>query len=174
VRRGELCGLRWSDIDLAAGTLWVRRAVKYGTRRMPIEGPTKTHQIRRVALDRGTVVVLSDYRDRQLQWAADAGVEIGVDAYVFTLDPSGQKPWLPDSFSHSFERVARKVNAGLRLHDLRHFAATHAIAAGIDVRTVAGRLGHADASTTLRVYSQFVVERDRQAAEVVGSLISDA
>ena len=80
------------------------------------------------------MAVLSDYRNRQDDRAAKAGGPLAADAYVFTLDPGGQTPWLPDSCSHAFERIARNVSACVRLHDLRHFAATHAIAAGIDAR----------------------------------------
>jgi integrase len=60
----------------------------------------------------------------------------------------------------------------VRLHDLRHFTATQLIGAGVDVRTVAGRLGHTDPSMTLRVYSHALEERDRAAAAVMGSLLA--
>jgi integrase len=60
----------------------------------------------------------------------------------------------------------------IRFHDLRHFSATQLIGAGVDVRTVAERLGHADASTTLRIYSSFLEERDRVAAEILGALVA--
>jgi integrase len=62
----------------------------------------------------------------------------------------------------------------VRLHDLRHFQATELIAAGVDVRTVAGRLGHADPSTTLRVYAAFMEPADQGAAKVIGRLLGAA
>jgi len=58
---------------------------------------------------------------------------------------------------------------GLRLHDLRHFAATRLLAAGVPVRTVSGRLGHANAATTLGVYAHFLAESDQVAADVIRS-----
>lgn len=61
--------------------------------------------------------------------------------------------------------------AGMRLHDLRHFAATRLLAAGIPVRTVRGRLGHSNASTTLSVYAHFLEESDRDAAHAIGELL---
>jgi integrase len=67
--------------------------------------------------------------------------------------------------------LAHEIGVHTRFHDLRHFAATQAIAAGIDVRTVAGRLGHADPSITLRVYSHVLAERDRAAAALLGGLV---
>lgn len=60
----------------------------------------------------------------------------------------------------------------VRLHDLRHFAATHMLTSGVDVRTVSGRLGHDDASTTLGVYSQFMESADADAADVLGNLVA--
>jgi integrase len=62
---------------------------------------------------------------------------------------------------------------GVRLHDLRHYVATRLLTAGIDVRTVAGRLGHRNAATTLNVYSHFVPEADRQAADVLAHLLEN-
>ena len=60
----------------------------------------------------------------------------------------------------------------VRLHDLRHFVATQLLGAGVDVRTVAGRLGHRNAATTLNVYAHFLEQSDREAAEVIGSVIA--
>jgi len=68
-------------------------------------------------------------------------------------------------------RVAQRVGAKLRFHDLRHFSATELIGAGTDVRTVAFRLGHADPSTTLRVYPHALVAKDREAAAILGALV---
>ena len=61
---------------------------------------------------------------------------------------------------------------GVRLHDLRHFVATQLLSAGVDVRTVAGRLGHRNAATTLNVYAHFLEQSDRAAADIMGKLIS--
>lgn len=60
----------------------------------------------------------------------------------------------------------------VRLHDLRHFTATQLIGAGVDVRTVAGRLGHSDPSLTLRIYSHVIEERDRAAAAIIGQVLN--
>jgi integrase len=72
-----------------------------------------------------------------------------------------------------FIRVRNEVKAPtVRLHDLRHFTATQLIGAGVDVRTVAGRLGHSDPSLTLRIYSHALEERDRAAATIMGNVLS--
>jgi integrase len=62
----------------------------------------------------------------------------------------------------------------VRLHDLRHFSATRLLAAGVPIRTVSGRLGHANASTTLGVYAHFVQDSDRDAADALGAVLADA
>ncbi|MHB1496751.1 MAG: tyrosine-type recombinase/integrase [Acidimicrobiales bacterium] len=175
-RRGELCGLRWSDIE--DGVLHVRRAVKHGVdKRELVVGPTKTHQERAVSLDTSAQRFLAAWRVRVQAWAAGIGTEVLPDGYVlpggpgWLTDPSGAEPMKPDTLSSAFERLAHKTSVRLRFHDLRHFNASQLIGAGVDVRTVAGRLGHADASTTLRVYAHTLAERDRKAAEIIGRLV---
>jgi integrase len=79
----------------------------------------------------------------------------------------------PDSLGQAFGRLGRAEGIeGVTLHTLRHFSASVLIASGRDVRTVAGRLGHSDATTTLRVYSHMVEGRDRDAADFLGQLMS--
>jgi len=83
--------------------------------------------------------------------AADLGISITPDSPIFTYDLV--RPIAPDTVSHYVRSIATKVGVDTHLHALRHFAATELIGAGHDVRTVAGRLGHRDASVTLKVYS---------------------
>jgi integrase len=90
--------------------------------------------------------------------------------WIFTYD--GTNPINPDTVTHYVKAVATRVGVDTHLHALRHFAATQMIGGGTDVRTVAGRLGHKDASTTLRVYSHALPERDRDAAGLLGRALS--
>ena len=84
----------------------------------------------------------------------------------------GAMPWRPNRLTQAFARLRTPLGLDrVRLHDLRHFQATELIAAGVDVRTVAGRLGHADPSTTLRIYAAFTRPADARAARVVGRLL---
>ncbi|HTT88936.1 MAG TPA: tyrosine-type recombinase/integrase [Acidimicrobiales bacterium] len=177
-RLGELCGLRWSDIDLEHNVLHIRRAVKHGLdKRELVVGPTKTHQHRKVSLDPTALALLAGHRQRVESWAAQGGVSLLEDGYVLPggpawgFDPSGAEPLKPDTVTSAFARLAERCRAQVRFHDLRHFSATQLIGAGVDVRTVAYRLGHADPSTTLRVYSHALAERDREAAAILGKLI---
>ncbi|MFZ0668438.1 MAG: tyrosine-type recombinase/integrase [Acidimicrobiales bacterium] len=107
------------------------------------------------------------------EWARQAEVSVAPDAYVFSHAVDGSKPFRPDNVTGFFTRVRDSLDLRhVRLHDLRHFTATQLIGAGVDVRTVAGRLGHSDPSVTLRVYSHALEERDRAAADVMGRVLS--
>jgi integrase len=171
-RRGELCGLRWSDIDEPGAQLTIARSVRHAVdKRQLVVAPTKTGRVRRVALDARTLEMLSRYRNQAASWAEKARVPLHASGYILTLDPSGSTPLKPDSITAGFARAARRVGAQIRFHDLRHMSASLLIGAGTDVRTVAGRLGHADASTTLRIYAHAFEARDRQAAEILGALL---
>jgi len=171
-RRGELCALRWSDIDLESKTLTIERGVIM-VRGGVVERPTKTHNRRAIALDDGTVAVLSVHRDCERKVAAECGVVLAADAFVFSRRLGGTHPLRPDNCTTTFERLRNRAGlSGFSFKDAtRHLAATRLIGAGVDVRTVAGRLGHARASTTLDIYSHFLPERDREAAEILGALL---
>lgn len=171
-RRGELCGLRWSDIDPVRCQVTVARSIRHGLDKTElVVAPTKTGRSRRVSLDARTLDLLGQYRQQAQEWAAAARVELAPDAYVLSLDPTGRTPLKPDTITAGFARSVRRVGARLRFHDLRHMSASLLIGAGTDVSTVAARLGHADPSTTLRIYAHAFEARDRQAAEVMGALL---
>jgi integrase len=173
LRRGELAGLRWDDLDLVRGRLYVRRSIKKAIDGGWVVGPPKTHQTRAVALDGFTVLLLREHRCRAAGWATQAGVTIGPTGYVLTFDPSGVEPMKPDSLGQALGRLCRHQGIeGITLHSLRHFSASMLLASGRDVRTIAGRLGHSDASTTLRVYAHMVEGRDQDAADYLGGLLA--
>lgn len=163
-RRGELCGLRWSDVDLPSGVLTYRSAVaQYGRRRELKD--TKTHQQRRVTLDPETVLVMTEHWGRCQDRAAAAGVPLAQDAFVFSRLPGGRAHLVPSSVSQRYARLVGRLDIDTHLHSLRHYSATELIAAGVDVRTVAGRLGHSGGGvTTLRVYAAWLAEADQRAA----------
>lgn len=172
-RRGELCGLRWKDVDLKAKALTIARSVVEGAGSKLIEKDTKTHASRRIALDAGTVRKLREHLARCESRASACGVMLSESAHVFSADPDGDRAWAPNDVTKDFIRLRKKVGLDtVRLHDLRHFAATRLLAAGVPVRTVSGRLGHANAATTLGVYAAFVEESDREAAKKLGSLLT--
>ena len=171
-RRSELVALRWRDVDLTDGTVRIERGVVMGPAGL-VEKDTKTHAARRVALDDGTVEIVRAHRARMAARAAMCRVELTDDAFVFSNAGDSSESWFPDSVSRGFKRLC--IAEGLpdaRLHDLRHFVASQLLSAGVDIRTVAGRLGHRNAATTLNVYAHFLEQADRGAADVIGRVIA--
>ncbi len=170
-RRGEVCALRWSAIDLNEGTASVHRTVIIVSgAAVERDHPKTAASRRRVSLDPGTVTVLVAHRQRQEERVAECEGTLAPDPYLFSTEIDGSRPWHPAVVTHRFKRLARRVGLeGVRLHDLRHFVATQLIAGGVDVRTVAGRLGHANPSVTLNTYAAWVPARDQDAANLIGS-----
>lgn len=157
-RRGELCGLRWSDLD--AETLHVRRSVSVVGRDVHIKS-TKTGRERSVHLGPATLALLEQHR---------AGSPYtGPADYVFASPDRG--PWLPSTVTHRLVRFRKAAGVKFRLHDLRHYAATTAIDAGIPITAVAARLGHARPSTTTDMYGTPSTEEDRRAGAVLDGIL---
>jgi integrase len=172
LRRGEACALRWSDLDFDARTLVIRRALIIVKGKSTVVKSTKTRSIRKIALDSTTVSALQEQRSFMRSRAAAEGLELDGDAYLFSHAVDGKRPWYPDNVSHNFILLRDRLGFdGVRLHDLRHAHATQLLAAGVPVRTVSGRLGHANAATTLGVYAHFLASSDRDAADVITELL---
>ena len=172
MRRAELAGLRWVDVDLAAARVSPRRprvVVNYVVH----ESEPKTRMGRRsLALDPATVAALEEHKIRQEQERADVGSAWRDSGLVFTR-PEGS-PIHPDLITDWFRRLARAARLPpIRLHDVRHSYATAALAAGIPAKVISERLGHATIAITLDVYSHVIPGMDAQAADAVASLILD-
>jgi integrase len=182
-RRGELCALRWGDLQaihsqrgthdcIAAGCRWVlaveRAIAQSADEREVWEKDTKTHQQRRVALDPETVAVFSEHRQRCDQAAQAAGATITDECFMFASTPDGTGPCKPSSMSNRYKLRADKLGIKTSLKSLRHYSATELITAGVDIRTVAGRLGHSGGgTTTLKVYAAWVAAADQLASTVL-------
>ncbi len=169
-RRGEMCALRWTDVDLARGVVTVERSyaqTKAGTR----EKSTKSRQKRRVAIDTYTVELLTAYREVCQQQVASFSTALPRDAFVFSGSPDYSTALLPSTATQRYRRLAARVGLrSTRLHALRHYSATELLNAGVDLRTVAGRLGHGSGgATTLRFYAAWANEADRRAADALVS-----
>jgi integrase len=163
-RRGELCALRWEHVDFAAGVVTIRASIAQNGRRT-WEKDTKTHQRRRIVLDVQTLSLLHAYLRHCAVRAGALDVALRDDAFVFSPEPDGGAWPRPDSATQRYQRMCARLGWDMNFHQLRHYSATELIAAGVDVRTVAGRLGHGGGgTTTLRVYSAWVAEADQRAA----------
>jgi integrase len=172
-RRGELCALQWECVDLDRAVLTLRRSIARDGEGGWYVKDTKTHQQRRVALDASTVAVLTEHRERAEARAAAAGVSIQPQAFVFSLAPNQADFRIPGAVSQRYSKMAARLGVDTHLHAL-HYSATELLAAGVDVRTVAGRLGHAGGgTTTLRFYSAWRHEADQRAARNLGMSMPD-
>jgi len=177
MRRGELLGLRWSDVDLDAGKLSIRRSVEMidGERR---EKPPKTRRsARTLAIAPFVVEALRRQKREQNERRLLFGLGRDENAYIF--DRADCSPWRPDSFSWSFaDLVRRSKGAKVRLHDLRHSHATLALAAGTDLKTISAALGHSTISVTANTYLHEVESLQQgHAARIdamLGSAVTDA
>jgi integrase len=169
MRRGEVLALRWVDLDLDAAQVAVRRssvAVGYEV----IDGETKTGRARTVALDPGTVAAMRAHRKTQLEERLAWG-ELWTDTGLVFTQEDGTAIH-PHSLSRFFEHRAK--SAGLptiRFHDLRHTHATLGLAAGVPAKVMQERLGHANVSITLDLYTHVVPGMQEQAAATMGALV---
>jgi integrase len=171
-RRGELCALRWSDVDLGAAAVTIARSMAEDRGGRLVEKGTKTHAERLVSIDHETAAVMRQQLDRCQAASAACGVVLPRLAFVFSRKPDGSKPMHPNDATAAFGLLRAQLGiSGIRLHDLRHFAATRLLVAGVPVRQVSGRLGHASASTTLNIYAHAVAELDAAAASVLAGVL---
>jgi integrase len=171
-RRSQLLGLRWAEIDLGHAAIGFARAYVDGPTG-PVLQATKTHRTYRVAIDQATLERLVGLRRRADTRARSSGVELADTAFVFSAEPDGSAPWSPNRVTKHFIRHLRRSGVGrFRLHDLRHFMATQMLGHGVAIVTVAQRLGHARASTTLNVYGHCIPGADRDAARFISNLIT--
>lgn len=160
LRRGELLGLKWEDIDFSTQTLRVRRQVGRINGEVR-EAPLKTkNAYRTISLGTDAVAILKQQRDKQPS-----------SAYVFPSPTGG--PIAPDSVLHMLHRVLDRAGLPeIRFHDLRHTFATLALQNGVDVKTVSGMLGHFSAGFTLDTYAHVTTAAQKKAAETMGEVLA--
>jgi len=162
-RRGELCALRWDRIDFESGVASIRSSIAQSGRDTWAKD-TKTHQQRRIVLDAQTLALLRAYLAFSTNRATDLSTSLAHNAYVFSSAPDGSSPLKPDTVTQRYRRMCARLGWDMHIHQLRHYSATELLTSGVDLRTVAGRLGHGDATTTLRFYTAWVAEADQRAA----------
>ena len=171
-RRGELCALRWRDVDLDAGELRIERSVIELADGSTVERTTKTKKPRRLRLDPETVEALLDHRRT---WGARLAVlklHLSPTAHLFSSSSDGSTPMRPAAATQAFRRLRARAGIDGRLHDLRHFHATQLLSQQTPVKTVSVRLGHANASTTLRIYAHALEADDQGAAATIGRTLA--
>ncbi len=170
MRRGELIGLKWADVDLDAGRLAVRRARVAVGYQIVWSSPKTAKSARVIALDPATCEVLRAHRARQ-----DAEKALVGDSYhdedILFAKPDGSSLH-PDYVSQRFGRLVKKAGLTMiRPHDTRHTAATLLLEAGIPVKVVSERLGHSTTSTTADLYQHVAPHMQEEAANKLGAML---
>ena len=170
LRRGELAGLRWMDVDLEASSISIRHTLISLDHKVEHSSPKTERGRRSIGLDPVTLAALRAHRGRQLEERLAGGKAWTDTGFVFTKDDG--LPYHPQSLSSAFRRHSRRAGLpAIRYHDLRHSYATAALVAGIRPKVVSARLGHANIQITLDTYSHILPEMDQEAAATVASLI---
>lgn len=171
-RRGELAALRWSDLDLDHATVHIQAAATRLPGQPVRTKSTKTNATGVLALDPGTITAMRAWRTELQQRRLALGLgRLTPTDWVWPAKDH-RSPIDPDAITYQWSKIRARVGMDdVRFHDLRHAAATHMVAAGIDVRTVAGRLRHASPAMTLDVYAGRDLDADRAAAVTMGGLL---
>ena len=167
LRRSELLGLHWDNIDLDAGSLMVVKTLQRIYGRGLVEGQPKTAKSRRsIALSSTAVTVLRSVRVTQLEQRMAVGPVWNDTGYAFT-QPDG-RPIDPDAVTHDFQSVVRRAELPhLTFHGLRHAHATLMLTAGVHPKIVSERLGHSNISITMDIYSHVMPGMQEAAAQAV-------
>lgn len=163
LRLGEICGLMWSDFDARKGTLNVNRTLHKEKGGRLVTGDTKTYAGTRT-------IVLPDSTAELLRCRKK-------NSYSVWIFPNPLKPEAPMNPSIAYRQLKAILTENslpdLRFHDLRHTFATHALANGVDAKTLSGILGHTKASFTVDTYTHTTTDMHRKAAEIVGGFLTD-
>ena len=159
LRRGELLGLKWTDIDWENGIIKVRRQIARVDGQI-VEAPLKTkNSYRTVTISQQAIEVLKQQKEKNN------------DEYVFPSPNGG--PISPDSVNTMLKRVLERAGIPkVRFHDLRHTFATIALQNGVDIKTVSGMLGHFSAGFTLDTYAHVTTAAQKEAADTMGNVLN--
>ena len=165
MRRGELLGLRWSDVDLDAGTATVNQTLQEAGGRLIVSPPKTAKSRRAVTLPSVVVDGLRAHRAEQARRTL-AGEPDWVDSKYVLAAPHGG-PWRPAGFDRSWRAFKKRYGIEIRFHDLRHTHATQLLKAGVHPKVVSERLGHASIGITLDTYSHVMPGMQEEAAEKI-------
>ncbi len=178
-RRGELIALTWSDFDFDHSTIRINKSTCRADGKIITKATKTKGSVREITLPAAVLSLARQWKTEQKRYRLSIGSQWQGDEYVF-IRWDGSQMGLETPYQ-AFHRIIanynehREENAPelpmIPLHGLRHTAATLLIGQGVDVRTVSGRLGHANTSTTLNIYAEFLKELDRSAADALESLL---
>jgi len=171
-RRGEVTGMHHSAFDEDRGTVRIETALTVGLEGVvETDAPKSDTGFRTVHLDDVTAARLRGVIRRQRERVQACGGQLVADPYLFAETVDGSVPWDPRRVTRRFVYLRQKLGFDkVRLNDLRHYVATQLLGNGVDVITVAERLGH-EATVTHRVYAEWIAENDQAAAKIMGDLL---
>ena len=172
MRRGEILGLKWADIDLSRGVLSVKRTLSRGDAGKYTFNPPKTAAGRRsIALPQSLVQSLHKHRVKQLEMIMAHRLTHQDQDLVFANEIG--EPISPSTLEYRFKRLTERAGLPkIRFHDIRHSAATIMLASNIHPKVVQERLGHSDVSMTLNRYSHVTMDMQRDAADRLDDIIN--
>lgn len=171
-RRGELCALTWADVDLDRAMLTISKSLSQTRDGLTVKSP-KSGRTRSLPLSRFAIESLRRHKAMLAKERLAAG-QAYEDCGLAFPDELGRR-LTPMTATCAFERIAGKAKISTtRLHDVRHTAATTLLTSGVDIRTVSSIIGHANASTTLNVYSHVLQDVQHAAVDVLGDRLEQA
>ena len=163
LRLGEICGLKWSDLDENTGKLKIQRSISHTRGGELTVGEPKTESGKRtILLPKGTLQILTERKKH------------AVTEWIFPSLITPEQPTAPNSAYQRLKVILKEAGLpDIRFHDLRHTFATHALTSGVDAKTLSGILGHTNASFTLDTYTHVTTNMQKNAAVVVGDFIDE-
>jgi integrase len=165
MRRGELLGLLWSDIDLYAGTATVQRTLQEAGGELIVSAPKTVKSRRTVTLPTIVVDVLRQHRAEQARRTLAHEASWTDSDYVLAAPHGG--PWRPANFDKTWRAFRKRQGIVIKFHGLRHSHATQLLKAGVNVKVISERLGHASIAITLDVYGHVMPSMQEEAAEKI-------
>lgn len=170
MRRDEILGLRWKDVDLDKGILYVRQTLSKDGKKF-LSGAKTDSSVRSIKLSNETIAVLRKHKAR----VAREKLQLGPDYvdYDLVICTSKGTPVNPENLKRTFERLIKEARVPkIRFHDLRHTHATMLLAQGVHAKVISERLGHSNIKTTLDIYSHVLPNMQEEAANQIDALLS--
>ncbi|OEH84249.1 hypothetical protein BHU72_12680 [Desulfuribacillus stibiiarsenatis] len=173
LRRGEILGLQWDDIDINTKTIYIKHSllIKKGSG-YELREPKTESSVRKVIYPSELLdIPLKKLKKEQLEKRIKCGELYEADEHFFVLSSWAGKPLRPDSVTQWWGRFTKRTGIkNIRFHDLRHTSATLLINAGVHAKTISERLGHSDIKITMNVYGHHLKEADQKSADVFSQL----
>ena len=180
LRRGELVALEWSDLDFNENSVSVTKSTSSVNGEIITKTTKTTSSIRKISVPASVMQLAKEYRKEQMEYRLSIGSKWEGDNYIF-IQWNG-KQMHPDTPYKTFKKIIKRYNStvaneadklpDIPLHGLRHTSATLLISQNVDVKTVSNRLGHAQTSTTMDIYSHALQKMDKKAADTLGDLLA--